>query len=1721
MRVKVICIALSCISHLCIAQLTSSGCAGESSYTDGQPNDVVYFFPPSVNGDLTATPAVSGNSFTFKWYRFIPGTNAWALYQTVNNAPTSTLTNLIPAAYQVVITQGSNTVGCYRAWIAQILVEPEVSIEPIAPGCSGPILLQGNYTPGQMTAMSNLPDAQLLINANTQISVCFSGIHSWISDLAFYIKGPSTCGSPTILLSPNPGAIGQNAICNNSNNINNLCFSNASNNNLNVCNGMNGLSGTYGSYGPAATPINWAGLYGCDAMNGGWTVQIYDCIGGDVGVLTDATITFNGTDICGNVQSTTYSTPNGYNSPINDNSCSPNTASSYAVAPAVPPALLNCTFGYEWTSNPPVQIPNATSSLNITLNTLTSPNGTVLPWQDVEFTLTETTACTDVSIESECWGGNMSATQIAQQEELIQAEITGPSSLCSDNNAINLMGNPTGGTWSGSGITNETTGSFDPGLAILGSNDVTYSFDEFCILADQLNITVHPDPVIIHTSDTTICANAPTPLYAGGAQNYQWSPANLFDNPNSAGPIININSQQSVTLSAISAFGCQTDETIALDVFSPPVIAVDDASMICQGDEVTILANTSAGSLVWLDETGNIVSNDNPLIQTLFNSATFIAQLTDQCDIVASAAAQIPVESGYSITTDGNIEICEGEIATLTAISGTNAFDNLVWTTTDGIIVGNENSNTITTGSSGAYTATGTSVLGCIYSDFTNVIVHELPDVSAGNDLTLCAGIATTVSASGALEYQWSPAELLENANTAITTVTATTNGTLTLTGTDENGCSAQDLLEFNVLDSPVITTEIPDSICPGESITLSATGNYSDITWEDALGNVLSNNFNFSVNPEVTSTYTAVLNSDCNVEATSAVTVPVETLYIINLLDAVNLCTGSSIQMDGNISPDNAQIQWATNDGVIQSSANNEIITVSSGGTYEVSLVTPLGCTYNDAVAVNEIPNPNISVTPDTTVCAATPFSLFASGANEYNWTTTGEMDNAVTNTPIITLVTNGIATLIGTDNNGCSDTAVINLNVFPNPSLAIIPVGEICPNEIITLQAVTSDGQYEWTDASGNILGDQPNVTVAPSANSNYSFTISDACGIVLTAEISVPVESGYGVNLGPTAGVCNNVPISIDANGTGVAALYEWSTNNGLINSSTSLETITAAAPGNYYVNQTSPMGCLYTDSIELTQFPEPIISVGNDANVCYNQPFALSASGGISYTWSPTDNLSNSNMSNPQVTLINDATYYLTGTDANGCVGIDTIHLTVNPLPVISIDPVQMICPGSSVNLLATANYSDISWTPNIGLSATTGNTVQATPSATTNYTALLTDDNCGLTAETSVLVQVESNISITVGGDQSFCEGDTVIIPAVISGEYTDFHWTSISGASFTPAGATSMVTGETGTFAADITSPLGCIYSDELDVTEIQYPDVNLEDSIAFCPGDSASIIILAGFENIYWSNGDNTAETSIASEGLYTVDVLNGNCATIDTFYVYEVEFPFFNLGSDREICEGDSVSISAGIPGEWSVGGNSSYITVNQEGDYTFTIERLGCYMSDEVHVEVVELPDYQFYSPQYACIGENHILQPSGVNATYFEWEGGQMGETLSVDVPGNYYVIASNECGSTIAEVDVIFQDCEGLLFIPNCFTPDGDGINDEWIVVGSDIKGMELKIYNRWGDAVYHSQEINPVWTGGMDGGDYYLPDGIYFFDIEVVLAKGQTIRRRGNFRMLR
>lgn len=355
-------------------------------YTSGAPNDNIYVFclpnQSSANiATLTGSPAGGGGPWTFTWSQYNTGSFSFTPY-TVTNGATSTINNLPTGGYFLSVTDnGGTNVGCYTAWVFNN--ESNIDVANIAAGCAN-FQLNGTADPVADFVYYNPPQANsLIIDATTTITVCFDATHTWISDLGFYLVSP--CGQ-TILLSPNPGSNGQGSVCNSGNNINNLCFTTSAAPSFDPCIGSP-YSGLYDSYGPAGnvTPIDWTPLYGCDAALGGWTIQIYDCIGGDVGTLDHTSVNFIGAGACG-PENITYDS-GAISSVINDNSCSPGTASSFTVPPPValttPIVIANTITSFQWTSdNPCVTIPNATTSL--------TPNINPVPDTDTWFYLTAT-----------------------------------------------------------------------------------------------------------------------------------------------------------------------------------------------------------------------------------------------------------------------------------------------------------------------------------------------------------------------------------------------------------------------------------------------------------------------------------------------------------------------------------------------------------------------------------------------------------------------------------------------------------------------------------------------------------------------------------------------------------------------------------------------------------------------------------------------------------------------------------------------------------------------------------------------------------------------------------------------------------------------------------------------------------------------------------------------------------------------------------------------------------------------------------------------------------------------------------------------------------------------------------------------------------------------------------------------------------------------------------
>lgn len=348
------------LSQNVFSQITGVGYSSKilTSYTDGKVNDTIYVWNSNSlgtqKGKLKITPKSGVAPYTFDWFYHDEQTFSWKRF-VIDTGHFSVIENLPSDGYRVQVKDSNGKlVECFTTWVWNLNVESNINANAV--NCNN-VKLEAQVDAESNFVYYNLPPPESIISANTKIKVEFSAKHTYVSDLAFYLVGPASCGSPRILLSPNPGALNPNRhICNSGDNVSSLSFSNTTTNELDICASPAPLTGNYGSYsldGESFT-IDWSPLIGCNAAQGGWSVQIYDCIYLDVGYLESASITFSDLEsICGSPTSISYNSGQ-IRSSIRDMSCSAQTASIFQVYPHSnlrTPIVLNANVELGWFQN--------------------------------------------------------------------------------------------------------------------------------------------------------------------------------------------------------------------------------------------------------------------------------------------------------------------------------------------------------------------------------------------------------------------------------------------------------------------------------------------------------------------------------------------------------------------------------------------------------------------------------------------------------------------------------------------------------------------------------------------------------------------------------------------------------------------------------------------------------------------------------------------------------------------------------------------------------------------------------------------------------------------------------------------------------------------------------------------------------------------------------------------------------------------------------------------------------------------------------------------------------------------------------------------------------------------------------------------------------------------------------------------------------------------------
>jgi len=493
--------------------------------------------------------------------------------------------------------------------------------------------------------------------------------------------------------------------------------------------------------------------------------------------------------------------------------------------------------------------------------------------------------------------------------------------------------------------------------------------------------------------------------------------------------------------------------------------------------------------------------------------------------------------------------------------------------------------------------------------------------------------------------------------------------------------------------------------------------------------------------------------------------------------------------------------------------------------------------------------------------------------------------------------------------------------------------------------------------------------------------------------------------------------------------------------------------------------------------------PTLTAAPDANVCNGQPssvgIASNGTGGTppyTYSWLPTTNLSSPTQSSSAVTTVTATTVYtLTITDANGCLDMDTVTVTMLPAPVVFLGNDTTVC-GLGYTLDAGNPGASYLWSTGAG-------TQQINITGSGVYSVAVQDPS-GCIANDAINVTLNTPPPYTLGNDTSSC-GNSVVLDA--GSPYLTYAWSD---------GATTQTTTVTvsDTLSVVVTDANGCVLTDTIGVTLNPAPIVTLGADTTQCGG---SVTLDAGNPGalFFWSNSTSSQTTNITSSGTYYVDVLTQQgCPGSDTINVTINYQPVVNLGPDTSICL-STVILDAGNPGStylWSNSQTSQIVTVGS-GTYSVTVtDSSGCNDADTIVVTTNIPPVVTASQDTSICPGGTATLTATG--AVSYLWSNNATVNPLSVtpSTSTSYYVTGTDANGCQASDVVIVTMlPAANAQFIANVTGATGNFTN----------QSTNAWTYNwNFGDASPTSNAQNPTHT--------YTANGTYTVTLTVTGACG-------------
>lgn len=1202
----------------------------------------------------------------------------------------------------------------------------------------------------------------------------------------------------------------------------------------------------------------------------------------------------------------------------------------------------------------------------------------------------------------------------------------------------------------------------------------------------NFQITINPRPTLSSVSNQTVCAGATVNAInfssTPGGATVGWTNTNTSIGLNASGSgnigsytAPSVGSVQTGIVSATPTLnGCAgTPLNFTITINPTPTLSSVASQSVCAGQPVSgVVFNSSPGGafVTWTNNntniglgaggSGNISGYTAPSVGT---TQTGVISATPSLNGCNGTAQQFtitinPLPTLFSVPSQ---TVCSGSSVNTVNFTTNPLGGNVSWTNTNTNIgigasgTGNINGYTapvVVTQQVGTITATPTNPAnGCVGTPQTfGITINPLPQLNSIAGQTVCGG--QTVNAINFVSTPAGATVSWANSNTGI-------------------GIGATGTGNISSYTAPSVITQQIGSI--------SATPSLNGCTGSQI-------NFNITVNP--TPTLTAVSSQTVcagqPVNGVSYSTTPAgATINWTNTNTNIGLGASGTGNISGYTSPNVATTQT----GIISATPQ---------------LGTCNGPASNFTITVNPLPIVSAgNVVLDSADCGQTNGSITgitATGTNPLSYSWNGGPPQG---SPNLINIGSGTYNLVVTDGNGCTaNSGPYNIFAVGGPNTPLVSSSSTpCYDGSVTLSVTNIQGgvTYTWTGPNGfNVSG--PSATI-PNVNGttagSYTVTASSGSG---AGSCSNSNSQTVTFNPQPVAGItgngltsfCTGDSLNLIASPTG-GFTYQWLNGGSPISGATN-STLYVSITGTYSVIVTnSTTGCSDTAQFVATQNPAPVINASgvsvtpssctqptgviSGATVSGNAPFT--------FNWYNSSNvLISSSTTTDSLANISAGTYSLVVIDANGCkdtIGPVTMTNSNAPNQPIALSPAAY-CSGQTINALsAVGSGGTITWYSDAGLTNQIGTgsifTPNPAPTITTTYYVTETQNGCQSNA-TAVTITINPAPNAPTANGASYCSNQTVgaVTASGSSGTYvwySDAGLTNVlaTGANFIPSPTPTNTT----TYYVTVTSG-GCTSAaTPVTITINQAPQVTgspvIDTAACGLTNGGISGITVTGGTPAYTYNWVNTATGSTVGTSPNLTGVGAGNYSLTVT---------------DVNGCSATGLAGVFTVP---STPGVVAAITpTTASGNVPFTV-----------------------------------TFNNNSTGASNYQWNFGNgtstntQNATITYTNIGTYTVtmIASNGgCLDTVTAVIVV--DVESWINIPNIFSPNGDGINDEFLIFSNGIRDLNCDIFNRWGEKVYTLYSPKQMWDGKMFNGSQ-ASEGTYYYILKAKGYDGKEYDKQG------